>query len=907
MLSKDQSIPVVYARGGTSKALFFHEHDLPAPGLARDRLLRRLMGSPDPMQIDGMGGSHVVTSKAAIIARSTREDADVDYTFVQVGIDDGFVGYAGNCGNISAAVGPFAVDEGLLKQDRPGVSPDSQVKAKEVRIYNTGTKKLLISHVPIDQNSGKALEAGDYEIAGCPGTGAPILMDYRNVLGATLGRGVLPTKNARDNTVIQGHPISFTICDVGNIIIFAAAKDFGVSGNETPGKLDRDHVFIGKVKELRGKAAQIVGMCEDWSKVDTESPMVPMVVLLSHSDISNAHLQVRLFLDNRCHTSMAGTGAICTAACSRIPGTVFTEFMKSESLSESAINIQHPAGVMPIIVEMGQRSPSSAEEITFKSLSFIRTARRLLDGRIYIPNDVKDCLPSPWLLQATEDAVTYGAPDGRKSCPSKEVNSGSVNGFEKGIITNGTSHRDPRTPLELDATNPDAGPTTTKDFARFIYDLNYQDFQDEQIAKIRLLLLDYIGVTASATVSADSTPSILKAVEALAGSADGRCTVLAYNRSFPQPYAALLNGSFAHSLDFDDTHAGGALHPGASILSVALAEAEANQAVTSFDLFVAIAAGYEVTCRLGVALGIGGYERGFHNTSTAGCFGAVATIAKLRKFSTSAIENALGLALSKAAGTMQYLANGSWNKRLHPGFAAHDAFICAALAEAGVTGAAESIEGKFGLLNLYSASPAAMTKSKPFFRHWEFMETSIKLYPACRMTHGQIELAAMMSQDNSHHAIKQITVSMAKECFPIVGEDKAAKVHPKNIVDAQFSTYYQTAVAWLYGIPMGFSVYDKITDAATHELCEKIVVRIDNSYRGLETSLSIDWEDGTRTSEKLKNPIGEADNPITWEAARAKFLGLATAVYGDKKSLRICELVGSLEKSSIRDLMVIIK
>ena len=900
MLSKDQSIPVVYVRGGTSKALFFHEHDLPPPGLARDRLLRRLMGSPDPMQIDGMGGSHVVTSKAAIIAQSTREDADVDYTFVQVGIDNEFVGYEGNCGNISAAVGPFAVDEGLLKQDRPGVSPDSQVKTKEVRIYNTGTKKILISHVPIDQNNGKALEAGDYEIAGCPGTGAPILMDYRNVLGATLGRGVLPTNNVKDDTIINGHPVKFTICDVGNIIVFAAAKDLGVTGNEAPGTLDRDKVFLGKVKELRGKAAQLVGMCKDWSEVDAESPMIPMVVLLSHPEISTAHLQVRLFLDNRCHTSMAGTGAICTAACSRIPRSLVTEFMTSESLGETTMNIQHPAGIIPIIVEREEHSPSSAEETTFQSLSFIRTSRRLLDGRISIPNDVKDCLPNQWLLQAKEDAVTHDAHDVGKANLSNGVKPGSLNhSVREGVITNGTSRKDQRI--------PDAGPTTTKDFARFIYDLNYRDIKEEQIAKLRLLLLDYIGVAAGATITADSSTPILKAVEALAGPAGGSCTAIACNRSFPQPYAALLNGSFAHSMDFDDTHAGGALHPGASVLSVALAEAEVNQAVTSSDLLVAIAAGYEVTCRLGVALGIGGYERGFHNTSTAGCLGAVTTIAKLRKFSTAAIENALGLALSKAAGAMQYLANGSWNKRLHPGFAAHDAFICAALAEAGVTGAAEPIEGKFGLLNLYSASPAALSKSKPFFRHWEFMETSIKLYPACRMTHGQIELAVMLAKDNRHRAVKHITVSMAKECFPIVGEDKAVKVHPMNIVDAQFSTYYQTAAAWLYGLPMGFSLYDKLTDAALHELCDKIIVRIDGSYKGLETSLSVEWEDGDRTSEKLKNPIGEADNPITWDAARSKFLGLATPVYGDKNSIQICERVARLEKGSVRDLISIIK
>lgn len=139
------------------------------------------MGSPDPLQIDGMGGSHIVTSKIAIIKPSKQPDVDVDYTFVQIGIDNNVVGYSGNCGNISAGVGPFAVDEGLVKEKRAGMSIDSNVGTQEVRILNTGTNKILLSHVPINPQSGRSLELGSYSIAGCPGTGAPILLDYRNV------------------------------------------------------------------------------------------------------------------------------------------------------------------------------------------------------------------------------------------------------------------------------------------------------------------------------------------------------------------------------------------------------------------------------------------------------------------------------------------------------------------------------------------------------------------------------------------------------------------------------------------------------------------------------------------------------------------------------------------------------
>jgi 2-methylaconitate cis-trans-isomerase PrpF len=181
MVLSKKSIPVAYVRGGTSKALFFHEHDIPAPGPLRDRFLRRVMGSPDPMQIDGMGGGHLVTSKVAIIAPSERGGVDVDYTFAQVSIETDTVGYSGNCGNIMAGVGPFAIDEGLVKTCRPGTSLHPELHARQVRIYNTGTKVTTICHVLVDETSGGALESGDYSIAGCPGTGAPILMDYRNV------------------------------------------------------------------------------------------------------------------------------------------------------------------------------------------------------------------------------------------------------------------------------------------------------------------------------------------------------------------------------------------------------------------------------------------------------------------------------------------------------------------------------------------------------------------------------------------------------------------------------------------------------------------------------------------------------------------------------------------------------
>ncbi|KAH8689361.1 PrpF protein, partial [Talaromyces proteolyticus] len=255
-------LPVAYYRGGTSKALFFREENLPKPGPQRDKILKRVMGSPDPLQIDGMGGSKAVTSKIAIIKRSARDDADVDYTFAQVGTADNVISYDANCGNISAAVGPFAIDEGLTTY-RPGSSGDPQLKAQEVRIYNTGTRKLIISHVPIDDN-GYAVSKGNQEISGVPGAGAPILMDYKHTLGATLSKGIFPSGRLVDIVNIAGKDVQVTICDVANWCVFVNASDFGITGHESAAELTANASWIENSQELRGKVGQLLGLTSDW-------------------------------------------------------------------------------------------------------------------------------------------------------------------------------------------------------------------------------------------------------------------------------------------------------------------------------------------------------------------------------------------------------------------------------------------------------------------------------------------------------------------------------------------------------------------------------------------------------------------------------------------------------------------
>ena len=201
--SDQVSVPAAWVRGGSSNAVFYHERDLPPEGAIRDRLLKRVMGTPDPIQIDGLGGAKAVTSKIAIIRPSEREDADIDYIFAQSGVRDNLIDYSANCGNISSGVGPFAIDEGLVREFRKGRSLDAKIRTQEVRIFNTGTEKVLISHVPIDQD-GYSVASGEYTMAAVPGTGAPILMDYRETVGASRNQGLLPTGNAKDRIELEG-------------------------------------------------------------------------------------------------------------------------------------------------------------------------------------------------------------------------------------------------------------------------------------------------------------------------------------------------------------------------------------------------------------------------------------------------------------------------------------------------------------------------------------------------------------------------------------------------------------------------------------------------------------------------------------------------------------------------------
>jgi 2-methylaconitate cis-trans-isomerase PrpF/2-methylcitrate dehydratase PrpD len=908
MVRDDQTtIPAAYVRGGSSKAVFFHEKDLPPAGPLRDMVLKRIMGTPDPIQIDGMGGTKAVTSKIAIIRLSEREDADVDYTFAQVGVRDDVIGYDANCGNISAGVGPFAIDEGLLKTFRKGRSIESTVKSREVRIHNTGTRKTLISHVPVN-DSGYSIAVGNASIAAVPGSGAPILMDYRETKGASQGKGLLPSGNAIDNIEVAGKIVKITICDAANICVFVSAADLGVSGHETAACLTEDRGLIARTNELRGKAACLVGMCEDWRKVDEQSPFMPMPILIAPPpslDTNQSHVSGRLFLDNMCHESMAGTGAVCFAACSRIKGSVVYEQIGGEARKEPVLRIAHPLGMMPAAVEVKQ-STQDTETPTFETLSFVRTARRLMDGKVYVPKEVFD--PSNVQTDVLSEDLKNGSTiaNGTMTTNGVHVN-GSItpNGpATNGAATNGSSSHDQINTSKLEDSQPEVIPVT-KILAHFAASARPEMLSEVLRGKLKEVVIDFIGVTAAASTSSESTPSILAAVRALGGE-NGTSTVLVQGKKFIPQYAAFLNAAFGHSMDFDDTYAEGTLHAGVTAISAGLAEAELlASAADPEEFLIAVATGYEVTCRLGKELGFEAYSQGMHNTSTAGIFGAIATISVLRKLPAHTIEMAFGFAGSKAAGSMQYLDNGSWNKRLHPGFAVHDAFVCIVLAEAGALGATKALEGKFGFLQAYSPSKNKNLKrlTRDLGKEWTFLRSALKPFPACRMTHGLIELAGKMHNTSNPEQVQQITLKLTPANYSIVGVPDPNKIRPQNVVDAQFSAYFQTANALLYGSNTGVETYTRLQDPRILELCSKTVCLQESSFESMESSLKVEYTDGRVAEGTMPAPLGEASHPFTRDLVELKFFGLVTSIYGEKKAKRILQVVDSIEKYSVVKLL----
>lgn len=378
---EQRRIRTAIMRGGTSRGLFVMRGDLPVDQEVRDRVILRLYGSPDVRQIDGLGGADSLTSKLAIIGPPSREDADVDYTFAQVSIDEPFVDYSGNCGNISSAVGPFAIDEGLVDPVEPTTT---------VRIHQTNTGCILIAEIPV--LNGKAAVEGDYHIDGVPGTGAKINLDFSDTAGAVTGR-ILPTGHPVDRLDVEGvGPVDVSVVDAGNPCVFVRASDFGLEGTETPEEIDADRELNDRIERVRGTVAARIGLVDSWRDAATESPYIPFFVLVAppadYGDFTTGRtiqardvdFVARLLFMLRMHKAYAVTGTVCTGAAAKIPGTIVHGAARRESHDRPLTRIGHPAGIINIEAEV-----ASEGKMRLVRASVGRTARRIMEGYAFVP------------------------------------------------------------------------------------------------------------------------------------------------------------------------------------------------------------------------------------------------------------------------------------------------------------------------------------------------------------------------------------------------------------------------------------------------------------------------------------------------------------------------------------------
>jgi 4-oxalomesaconate tautomerase len=359
-----KAIPCTLMRGGTSKGLYFNVSDLPAERARRDRVLLAAMGSPDPRQIDGVGGAHPLTSKVAVIGPATRPDADVDYLFLQVVVDKAEVSDSQNCGNILAGVGPWAIENGLVPI--AGASTP-------VRIHMVNTASVAVAHVPTPH--GAVEYEGDARIDGVPGTAAAIPIDFLDVAGSSCG-SLFPTGSVVD----QVDGIDVTCIDNGMPVVILAATDVGKTGTETPEELEADPVLKARVERIR------LALGPRMNLGDVAKKTVPKMTLVSPPRAGGV-ISTRTFIPHRVHEAIGVLGAVSVATAVVTPGSVAARIAAPSAGATSQarlLDIEHPTGFFTVEMDV----VADGGTISVRRSALLRTARKLMRGEVFVPGSV---------------------------------------------------------------------------------------------------------------------------------------------------------------------------------------------------------------------------------------------------------------------------------------------------------------------------------------------------------------------------------------------------------------------------------------------------------------------------------------------------------------------------------------
>ncbi len=340
----------MWMRGGTSKGAFFIAEDLPAE---RDTFLLRVLGSPDDRQIDGIGGADPLTSKVAVVKLSERPGVDVDYLFLQVAVNEALVSDAQNCGNLLAAVGPFAIERGLVNAD-DGLS--------KVTVFMENSQELAV--VSVSVKNGKPVYEGHTAIDGVPGTAAAISMAFKDIAGSSCG-ALLPTGNAVD--VVDG--LSATLIDNGMPVVLLRAADFGIQGSESRAELDNDSQLKSRLESIRLASGPLMNLG------DVSNKTVPKMTLLS-APMNGGCVSTRTFIPHRCHASIGVLGAVSVATACLVAGSVATDLADLPAGGKKRLLIEHPSGATAIDAQV-------ADDGRVESTAIVRTARKLFDGTVF--------------------------------------------------------------------------------------------------------------------------------------------------------------------------------------------------------------------------------------------------------------------------------------------------------------------------------------------------------------------------------------------------------------------------------------------------------------------------------------------------------------------------------------------
>ncbi len=349
-------VPCSIYRGGTSKAVIFNETDLPEKKEIWEDFILDVMGSPDKRQIDGLGGANSLTSKVAIIKKSKREGYDVDYTFVQVSIDKKLADFNNNCGNISSAVGPYAVDSNLI---------NTVEGLNSIKIYNTNTEKMIVSKVLV--KNGKTIYAGNESIPGVPGKAAPVKLKFYSPQGAVTGK-VLPTENPTDIINYKGKTIPISIVDSANPLVFVKASDLDLIGTEMPEEFTESK--LKEIEEIRGIAAEMLGFCKK-EESSIKSPAIPKFTIVSEPK-DKSDITVRMMSMQKPHKALAITGAVCITTAALIKDTLVNSIVKT---NDNQIIMNSPSGLIQTEYEV--------EEGKIKNVEVLRTARLIMEGKVH--------------------------------------------------------------------------------------------------------------------------------------------------------------------------------------------------------------------------------------------------------------------------------------------------------------------------------------------------------------------------------------------------------------------------------------------------------------------------------------------------------------------------------------------